>query len=461
MCKRIIAVITSILLAVTAPFTAFCSEINTLGGVKNSVEGVILYKTNSLNCNSTSELLDKLSENAGDFSNDWYYIALSQYGINCKNDKSIKALKNAVNAFYEKGLENVKVTDMQRVAFALLACKEDITDVDGHNLLADSTYNRSKYKELDSQGVNSLAYALLLLDSKDYATPKNAELNRDKIIDKILSYELENGGYALFGNGADIDITSIVLQALAPYKSKAKVKSSINNCLKILTKRQDSSGAFKSFSGKITAESTAQVIIALTSLGINPTSDSRFIQNGHTSLDGLYCFITEGGGFCHMIDLSVNNIATYQSLCALVASYRFLNGNGAFYDFKAKVKSNTKTVDKKINKSNSKKKIKKKKASKIKKTNSPKSTSAKKYNSIIENKAKETKPKLKNNKKSETVSRIIQPTQSLNNNTKPVINKKKTKKTENPSAKETQYFNAVILLAGYILIFSLKSGGKK
>ncbi len=460
MCKRIIAVIASVLLAVTAPFTAFCSEINTLGGVKNSVEGVILYKTNSLNCNSTSELLDKLSENAGDFNSDWYYIALSQYGVNCKNEKSIKALKKAVNAFYENGLENVKVTDMQRVAFALLACKEDITDVDGHNLLADATYNRSKFKELDSQGVNSLSYALLLLDSKGYSIPENTELNRDKIIEKILSYELEKGGYALFGNGADIDITSIVLQALAPYKSKSKVKKSIGTCLKILEKRQDSSGAFKSFSGKITAESTAQVIIALTSLGINPTSDSRFIQNGNTSLDGLYCFKTQNGGFCHMEALSVNNIATYQSLCALAASYKFLSGRGAFYDFNAKVKSNTKSVDKIINKYKSKKNIKKKKTLKTKSDNLKHSQPKLNYNSKNENKTSETKVILKKNKKSETISKIVQPTQS-SENIKPLINKKKKKNISNPSANKPQYLNAVILIAAYIAVFAFKSGGKK
>ena len=460
MCKRFIAVIASVLLAVTAPFTAYCSDNNTLGGVKNSVEGVILYKTNSLKCSSTFELLDKLSENAGDYSSDWYYIALSQYGINCKNEKSINALKNAVNSFYEKGLENVKVTDMQRTALALTACKEDITDVNGHNLLADATYNREKYKELDSQGVNSLCYALLLLDSKGYPVPKDSKTDREKIIEKILSFELENGGYALFGKGADIDITSIVLQSLAPYKSKLKVKNSIESCLKILEKRQDESGAFKSFSGKITAESTAQVIIALTSLGINPSSDSRFIQNGNTPLDGLNCFKTSSGGFRHMIDLSVNNIATYQSLCALVASYRFLSGNASFYDFKAKVKSTTKSVDKKINKASVKHKKKIKTSSNNKKTNFKKTASKPDYNSNIENNKKETKPKLKKNKKTETVKNDVKSAEIIKKE-KPVSESKKNKKPNKPTENYPQYINAVILLAGYIIVFSIKSGGKK
>lgn len=460
MCKRIIAVITLFILSITAPFTAYCADINTLGGVKSSVEGVILYKTDSLNCNSTSELLDKLSETAGDFNSDWYYIALSQYGVNCKNEKSTKALKKAVDAFYENGLENVKVTDMQRTAFALLACKQDITDINAHNLLADASYNRNKYKELDSQGVNSLSYALLLLDSKGYSVPKNAELNREEIIDKILSYELEKGGYALFGKGADIDITSIVLQALAPYKNKTKVKNSIDTCLEILAKRQDESGAFKSFSGKITAESTAQVIIALTSLGINPASDSRFIQNGNTPLDGLNRFRTPSGGFCHMENLSVNNIATYQSLCAFVASYRFLSGNGAFYDFKAKVKSNTKSVDKKIiKKASVKLKNQKKKTLKTKPENLKKSETSLNYNSKIENKTTETKSAEKKKTENTTASESVQSTETYEKSGN--IKKEKNKKTENNAERHPLYINSLILLTVYVILFAVKSGGKR
>ncbi|MCH5304593.1 MAG: hypothetical protein J1E41_06995, partial [Ruminococcus sp.] len=234
MSKRILTVLLVFLYAITVPFTAFCSEINTPDGVKMSVEGVISYKCKSLNVDSTGEMLTALSNGAGKTSSDWYYIALAQYGVDCRNEKSISALKNTVEEFYKKDLASVKATDLQRVAFALSACGQDITDINGHNLLADATYNRSKYRALDAQGANSLAYALLLLDSKNYVIPSKAKDTRESIISQILEKESDKGGYVLMGNSSDTDTTAIVLQALAPYKTEGKVRASIDRCLDIL-----------------------------------------------------------------------------------------------------------------------------------------------------------------------------------------------------------------------------------
>ncbi len=459
MCKRIIAVITSLLITITAPFTAYCYDVNTLDGIKSSVEGVIAYKSSILGVNSVSGLLEALSENAGDYNSDWYYIALSRYGVNCENKNSVTALKKAVDKFYSEGLENVKVTDLQRTAFALTACGVNITSVNGHNLLADSTYNREKYKPLDAQGVNSLSYALLLLDSKNYKIPKSSSITREKLVNRILSYELKNGGYALFGDGADIDITSIVVQALSKYKNNSKVRISIDTCLDILSKRQDTSGAYKSFAGKVTAESTAQVTMALSSLGINPINDNRFIKNGNTTLDGLNLFKTADGGYCHMENYNTNSIATYQTFCALVSVYRQLKGEGKFFDFNAKTESTTKKVNSIISKKELKSKNKTNSATK--KTsinNSEKIENTSSYNSKIENKSKSKKSKIKNDSKSNILNNLTEPTSTVSrsrsviNNTSP---KKADKKPQPP------YITAGVLLAGYIFLYVLKSGGKK
>ena len=344
--KRIIAIITVVLIAVTAPFTAYCKENNTLSGIKSSVEGVISYKCGAEDASAFPELLDKLSTSAGTYYTDWYYIAFSQYGLNCKNQKSINALKNKVEEFYSGDLTDVKVTDMQRVAFALSACGEDITDINGHNLLSDATYNRAKVKPINSQGLNSVAYALLLLDSKNYKVPETAETTREQMIRIILKAELSGGGFALFGENPDIDITSIAMQALAPYRTRSDVKSVLEKCVNILSARQDSTGGYKSFSNEISCESTAQVILCLTSMGINPSSDSRFIKNNNSVMDGLNVFNLKSGAFSHFKDSKADNMATYQALCALVSTYRFLNGEKSFYDFTEKPKPNTVKIHK-------------------------------------------------------------------------------------------------------------------
>ncbi len=43
-------------------------------------------------------------------------------------------------------------------------------------------------------------------------------------------------------------------------------------------------------------KSCAQVVVALTSLGIDPAEDSRFIKNGNSVLDALLGYYVNGGG---------------------------------------------------------------------------------------------------------------------------------------------------------------------
>ena len=80
------------------------------------------------------------------------------------------------------------------------------------------------------------------------------------------------------------------------------------------------------------SESCAQVIVALTALGIDPTADSRFVKNGHTVLDALAGFYVTGGGFRHTAGSERNDMATEQGYYALASYYRFLNGQTSLYD---------------------------------------------------------------------------------------------------------------------------------
>ena len=68
--------------------------------------------------------------------------------------------------------------------------------------------------------------------------------------------------------------------------------------LTYLSDAQQADGGFMSW-GAANSESCAQVIVALTALGIDPAADSRFVKNGASPLDGLCAFACEGGGFRH------------------------------------------------------------------------------------------------------------------------------------------------------------------
>ena len=81
----------------------------------------------------------------------------------------------------------------------------------------------------------------------------------------------------------------MAIQSLAPYYDKdEKVKASVDRGLNWLSKPK-SDGGYSSW-GSINSESIAQVIVALTSLGIDPHNDPRFVKNGNSVVDALLSF---------------------------------------------------------------------------------------------------------------------------------------------------------------------------
>lgn len=181
------------------------------------------------------------------------------------------------------------------------------------------------------QGINGPIWTLIALDSHDYAP--QGDVTREKLIDAILGAQLPDGGWDMMGKAADTDITAMAIQALAPYyDTNDAVKAAVDKALDALSAMQNDDGTFSTaFSGK-TSESTAQVIVALTALGINPATDSRFIKNGVNAVDGLCSFYVDGGGFRHIASGDLDGMATEQSYYALAAYYRLLAGQTSLYD---------------------------------------------------------------------------------------------------------------------------------
>ena len=75
--------------------------------------------------------------------------------------------------------------------------------------------------------------------------------------------------------------------------------------------------------------------MALTSLGLDPDTDPRFVKNGNSVLDALLSFAVTGGGFIHD-DKSggINGMSTEQAYYALAAYTRYINGRPALYDMR-------------------------------------------------------------------------------------------------------------------------------
>ncbi|MBQ7595307.1 MAG: hypothetical protein IJU45_01445, partial [Clostridia bacterium] len=204
-------------------------------------------------------------------------------------------------------------------------------------------YNRGKTTSLGKQGINGWIWGLIALDTKNYKVPSDAFYNRDEIISQIVNKQLNDGGFSLTGDAADPDITAMAVQALSTYyKTDSGVKKCVDKALACLSKIQLDTGDYQCYSSR-NSESTAQVITALCSLGIDPQKDSRFIKNGNTLLSALLSYKSADGGFIHSRDYDQSNpsaqpgksnsMAGEQALLALAACVRQMKGQTKLYDF--------------------------------------------------------------------------------------------------------------------------------
>ena len=223
-------------------------------------------------------------------------------------------------------LHKRKYTEYSRVVLALTAIGKDPTNVAGYDLTAPlNDYDKTVW-----QGVNGPIWALIALDSGNYDCSV-----RQKYIDCILEKELPQGGWTLSGDATDSDMTGMALQALANYQDQPKVKAAIERGLTWVSKNQNADGGFSTY-GEATCESTAQILVALCTLGID-LEDSRFVKNGNSAMDGLLAYYTKGTGFSHLPGGSSDGMAAEQAFYALVAAERAEKGKSPLYEMSSKV----------------------------------------------------------------------------------------------------------------------------
>ena len=298
-----------------------------------------IIKLNRLKHADLMANLDTIYKTTGDFmatlgtptvnsiGGEWMVIGLARSGRTVPAgyyDNVVEYVKAKADA--NERLHRAKVTDNARVILALTSIGKDVTNVGGHNLLK----GLDNMAYVQTQGINGPIFTLIALDSHNY--PTSGDVTREKLIQVILAAQLSNGGWTLSGNDADPDMTAMAIQSLAPYyKENEAVKAAVDKALEALSALQRSDGGFDSW-GTVNSESCAQVIVALTALGLDPTCDSRFVKNGKTPLDALAGFYVTGGGFRHTASGDRDGMATEQGYYALAAYYRFINGQTRLYD---------------------------------------------------------------------------------------------------------------------------------
>ena len=244
---------------------------------------------------------------------------------------------NIADYLEEHGSFNKRGT-YTRVVLAFTALGQDAANLKLNGTTYDLTAKLLEKKTdgtyYAAAGISTVsAFNLIALDSRPYAS-SNTEI-RDAIVDHLLSIQRETGAWSDRSDNSNnsVDATAMVLQALAGYQSNDTVKAATDKALTWLSSVQTSTG-FGS------AEADAQVIVALSALGIDCMTDERFTKSGTNVMKALLRYAEANGSFVHdrSDDTTADNeMSTEQAAYALVAYWRFKNrasGMRALYDMR-------------------------------------------------------------------------------------------------------------------------------
>lgn len=222
-------------------------------------------------------------------------------------------------------LSATKSTDYARVFLTLSALGKG-TVVSGYDLL--KPYSSMEF--ITKQGVNGANFALITMNFCHYSL--TGDVTEEKLIAYILENEYPQGGWALTGEEADIDITAQTIQALTPYyDTDEKVKAAVDRAVTLLSEKQRADGGFFAWDG-VNSQTTAEVIVALTGFGINVRTDERFIKEDGWMGSFLMQYYLGNGEFCHTLGQPKNPMATDSCLKAMIAILRFDQGLKGFYE---------------------------------------------------------------------------------------------------------------------------------
>ena len=229
-------------------------------------------------------------------------------------------------------LDKNKSTENSRLIVALSAIGKNATAVGDWNLV--EAYSANGINWIRKQGMNGTIWTLIALDSGNYET--SDPTIRQQCVDDILDARHNDGGWSLVtakAQPSNVDITCMTLTALYPYRDQPEVAAACAEAIEWLSDSQLTSGGFPYGQGE-TSESCAWAIVALTTWGINPDTDTRFIKDGKSPIDNLLTYyVEEEAMFEHGKGAGANAMATDQSTYALVAYDRFINGEKALYDY--------------------------------------------------------------------------------------------------------------------------------
>ncbi len=275
------------------------------------------------------------SPSPGDVGGEWVIISLARSGAVVPTSYFQSYYQTVLDTLKQNDgvLSGHKYTEYSRVALALTAIGVNPRNVGGYDLLAPL----ADFDSVSKQGLNGAIWALIALDSANYAMPQfldGTQATRQMYIDEIIAAELSGGGFSLTGQSpADSDITGMAITALLPYRDNADVSAIIDRAFARMSLMQGDDGSINAWGGH-TSESLVQLIVALCSAGISP-DEGDFVKSGGSLLSNFMSY-SDGHSFAHLPGGDFNLMATEQGLYALASISRLQSGKNAIFDMSDK-----------------------------------------------------------------------------------------------------------------------------
>lgn len=340
--------------------------------IEKICDGIVSWKSAELSSDD-GDIYSKLTSLCGSTAGDWYAFSLGRLGKLENSQEYIDHLKLYVEQKYAlpDKLSSSLSTEWCRIALTALSLGADATnfgkDQSGEaiDLIRDGVYDRGLTEDIGKQGLSGYVWGLIALDSMRYEVPSDAFYTREDLITEILKRQLESGGFDFSGKVADPDMTAMAIVALSTYigddteyeftniytkkQVKTTVREAINSAVELLSLIQTSNGGYRSY-GVENANSTAQVALALCTVGVDIFKDERFIKNGEDLFDAIMKYKNTDGGFVYTIgQTSSNSLASVQVLYTLSAIMRFRLGERKLFDLRPEFSDEMKSVIRSIN----------------------------------------------------------------------------------------------------------------
>lgn len=116
---------------------------------------------------------------------------------------------------------------------------------------------------LDTADASAWPYALIAVDTAGYEFSEGGDMTREVAIERLLAWQQEDGSFS-----DDAQLTAICLQALSRYTQEEEVALAVESALAYLTDELGGERGFVNDDAPVIT--SAQVVIALCELGLNP-----------------------------------------------------------------------------------------------------------------------------------------------------------------------------------------------